>query len=438
MADIQTANEVLTRSKNLVNEANEILLNPDATADDLEKADRIKAEATELHKRYHNIMDLADIAATVERPVKEQQAEDFKRNAEFEGTDEPQFNTLGEQVVAIYKRYKLGETHPALTYVDEEGKESKDLSTGVGADGGFLVPVQQMSELLAASAETAIVRPRATVIPMARREMTMPVLDQTTTTAGQPHFFGGIQTYWQEEASQISQSDPQFRNIRLVAHSLVGYTRVSEELLADSAIGLEAFLRSNMGFAGAMTWTEEEAFINGTGAGQPLGVLNAGVTSSVARAAQTVVSYEDLLDMEAQLYSPTNNAVWMISQSQKAEIMKMTGPSGNPSYVYRPSAVAGEPATLLGRPVHFMLDHMPIRGTTTAGDVMLADWNFYLIGDRMQITVDSTDQERWRFNQVSWKVTARLDGQPWLSAALTSDDGTTSVSPFVILGAKST
>ena len=56
----------------------------------------------------------------------------------------------------------------------------------------------------------------------------------------------------------------------------------------------------------------------------------------------------------------------------------------------------------------------------------------------MQTTIDSTDQERWRFNQISWKVTARLDGQPWLSAPLTSNDGTTTVSPFVSLAAKTT
>jgi len=437
MADLTTANEVLEQAQTLAKESKTILLDKDATADDLEKADRIKAESTALHARYSSLKGLEDILT--EQIQKRDMRQAIVENADKVVKDEtPEFKSLGEQAQAIYNRYKFGQEHPALRYIDAEGKVTKDLSTGVGADGGFLVPVQQMSQLLAAAGETAVVRPRATTIPMARREMTMPVLDQTTTTAGQPHFFGGIQTYWQEEASSITQSDPQFRNIRLIAHALVGYTRVSEELLADSAVGLDAFLRSNMGFAGAMTWTEEEAFINGTGAGQPLGIISAGVTSTVNRSVQTVVSYEDLLDMEAQLYSPTNAGVWMISQSQKANIMKMTGPSGNASYVYRPSAAAGEPPTLLGRPVFFMLDHLPLASTTSAGDVLLADWNFYLIGDRQQITVDSTDQERWRFNQVSWKVTARLDGQPWLSAALTSADGTTTVSPFVSLGAKTT
>lgn len=438
MADLTTANEVLEQAQVLANDAKTILLSDNATADDLEKADRIKAESTALHDRYAKLTDLENVLT--QQIQKRDLAQEIKDRADETKDDDEtdvEFKSLGEQAQAIYNRYKFGENHPALRYVDNEGNETKDLSTGVGADGGFLVPVQQMSQLLSAASQTAVVRPRATIIPMARRELTMPVLDQTGTDSA-PHFFGGIQTYWQEEASSITQADPQFRNIRLIAHALVGYTRVSEELLADSAVGLDAFLRSNMGFAGAMTWTEEEAFINGTGAGQPLGIISAGVTSTVNRSVQTVVSYEDLLDMEAQLYSPTNNAVWMISQSQKANIMKMTGPSGNANYVYRPAAAEGEPATLLGRPVFFMLDHLPLASTTSAGDVLLADWNFYLVGDRQQITVDSTDQERWRFNQVSWKVTARLDGQPWLSAALTSNDGTTSVSPFVSLGAKTT
>ncbi len=434
MANLTTANEVLEQSQVLALEAKNILLDEDATAEDEEKAKRIKDESAVLQKKFHDLTDLEDVLAQAKR---ETVVPNNGNDDNSDNEDDVEFETLGEQAQAIYKRYKLGIDHPALIYIDDEGVVTKDLSTGVGADGGFLVPTQQNTQLMAAAAQTAVIRPRATIIPMARRQLTMPVLDQTGTDSA-PHFFGGIQTYWQEEASSITQSDPQFRNINLVAHALVGYTRVSEELMADSAIGLDAFLRSNMGFAGAMTWTEEEAFINGTGAGQPRGIISAGVTSSFNREIQTIVSYEDLLEMEALLYSPTNSAIWLISQSQKANIMKMTGPSGNAEYVYRPSAIIGEPATLLGRPIFFMLDHLPLASTTSAGDVLLCDWNFYLIADRMQTTIDSTDQERWRFNQISWKVTARLDGQPWLSAALTSNDGTTTVSPFVSLAAKTT
>jgi HK97 family phage major capsid protein len=290
-----------------------------------------------------------------------------------------------------------------------------------------------------ASAPGAIVRPRATVIPMARRELTIPVLDQTGTTEGEFHWFGGLQVYWQAEASEKSQSEPSFRQIRLVANDLVGYTRASEALLEDNAASLESFLTGPMGFGGAMVAAEDYAFFNGNGVGQPLGILNAtGVTTSVARAVQASVTYEDLLDMEAAFYSPNNNGMWVISQSQMANIMKMTGPTGNPNYVYRPSAADGSPATLLGRPVRFTLDMLPRGTTTSAGDVMLADFGFYLVGDRKRITVDSTRQERWRFNQVSWKVVARVDGQPWLSAPITSRDGVTTVSPFVLLGAKAT
>lgn len=436
MPDFLTADYYNGRAKELALEAKKIYTDPNSSADDLEKAERImNVEVPSYQKRAHQLLELDKVLNNeIVDDEKSRAAElEAKRKQNETGLE---IKSMGEFLKLVDEANYRGKKDNRLIYVESE---TKDLGENTGATGGFLVPVEQATQMYMASAPGAIVRPRATVIPMARRELTIPVLDQTSTTADEFHWFGGLQVYWQEEASSITQSEPTFRQIRLVANELVGYTRASEILLEDNAASLEAFLTGPMGFGGAMVAAEDYAFFQGNGVGQPLGILNAtGVTTSVARAVQASVTYEDLLDMEAAFYSPNNNGMWVISQSQMANIMKMTGPTGNPNYVYRPSAADGAPATLLGRPVRFTLDMLPRGTTTSAGDVMLADFGFYLVGDRKRITVDSTRQERWRFNQVSWKVVARVDGQPWLSAPITSRDGTTTVSPFVLLGAKAT
>jgi HK97 family phage major capsid protein len=90
----------------------------------------------------------------------------------------------------------------------------------------------------------------------------------------------------------------------------------------------------------------------------------------------------------------------------------------------------GVPDRLLGYPIVFT-EKLPAVGDD--GDIMLCDFSHYYIGDRLATTVDSTDQARWVRNQTSWKVTHRVDGQPWLNNPFTLADGVTTVSPFVRL-----
>jgi hypothetical protein len=140
-----------------------------------------------------------------------------------------------------------------LTFFKDEvpsGTEKKDMVESVGSSGGFLVPTEFQTQMLQFQATTSIVRPRATVIPMRRRQLELPVLDQTDTTAGQPHWFGGLRFYWEEEAAQKIESDVKFRRLTLVVNKLIGYTRASDELVDDSAVSLDAFLNGPLGFAG--------------------------------------------------------------------------------------------------------------------------------------------------------------------------------------------
>jgi HK97 family phage major capsid protein len=268
---------------------------------------------------------------------------------------------------------------------------------------------------------------------MRRRQLEMPVLDQTGTTAGRPHWFGGLQFYWMEEGGDKTASDAQFRSLALVARKLIGFTRAADELLDDAAISLDAFLSGPMGFAGGAAWMEDYAFLRGTGAGQPLGVINSPAAISVTRQTAGTVTYDDLANM-LEAFLPSGNGVWLASQSLMSDLVTMTGPSGNPSYLW--NGVAGQsiagrvPGTLLGYPIIWD-EKIPRRGYS--GDIGLYDLSYYLIGDRQSTTVESTKFEAWKEDKTSWRMVHRVDGRPWLSAPFTYEDGETQVSPFVKL-----
>jgi HK97 family phage major capsid protein len=415
------------RAASLIADIRAIHENTERSAEDNEKAEVMLGEVKKLTLEIQEAQRLEAAAAELE-------AVDAKASAGGE------FKSPGEFYAGVFDAYINRKQDPRLRYMQEDSKgghEIKQMVENVGASGGFLVPPEFLANLQAVQAENAIVRPRATIIRMRRRQVDIPVLDQTGTTASQPHWFGGMLAYWGEEAAEKDLTTAKFRKVSLVAHKLIMYTRASDELLSDAAVSLEDFLAGPMGFAGAIQWYEDYAFINGTGAGQPLGVINAGATITVARtAAVPPFQYVDASAM-MQSFLPSGRGVWIISQSLMSYVIEMNGPAGNPSYVWQPNARDGIPGYLLGFPVIWS-EKVPLTGMTVNGDVILADWRYYLIGDRQATTVESTKYDKWAYDQTSWRAVHRVDGQPWLSAPLTYQDGTSQVSPFVILGAKST
>jgi len=426
--------ELRDQAKALLVGAEALYRDEESGAEEHEKANAMVDDAMQLKARIDRLVMIREASAGLEE-VADAQGEDPKGPTGSNG-----FKSMADFYQAVYAATFKSRHVPQLkTFVDtsepDHGKvnesgwmEAKDLIEAVGASGGFLVPTEYREELLMWEPDASIVRQRATTIPMRRRAIRIPTLDQTTTTAGQPHWWGGVLAYWTEEATSKTESEPKFRQIELVAHKLVCYTEAGDELLADAAISLEAFLSA--AFSGVINWEEEDAFINGTGAGQPLGILNAGVTIAQTRAAANQINLQDCVRMYEQFQG--RSPIWMASRNILSNLMLLNGPAANPSYVFMPSARDAMPAYLLGIPLFFS-EHCPALGTT--GDLILADWSKYLIGDRQAITVDSSKHYRFQYDLTAWRAVKRVDGQPWLSAPLTYQDGTTQVSPFVVLSA---
>ncbi len=426
---LMTWRDKLGQADQLFKEVRQILANPNATAEDkaqvmprLEDAKKLKADA----------MTLKEIEETEAEILPHMEAKG--RRSDETDKAPSQYKRWGEFLYDAWIAGKTLQPNPRLTFFDDEAprgaKEAKDMSGAAGASGGFLMPAEFQADLKGVLPENSIVRSRATIIPMRRRQLDVPVLDQTDTTAGIPHWFGGMKWYWAEEASAKTESDAKFKQISLVAHKIIGYTRASDELLDDSAISLEAFMSGPLGMAGGIRWHEDYVFLRGTGAGQPLGVINAGATIVEGRVAANDVQFDDILDM-LEHFLPTGRGVWVASQSLLPKIYALNGPSSNPSYVWIPNARDGAPGTLFGYPLVFS-EKPPLRGSR--GDIGIYDFTYYLIGDRQATTVESTKFDRWAYDQTSWRVVHRIDGQPWLSAPLTLQDGTSQISPFVILG----
>ena len=114
------------------------------------------------------------------------------------------------------------------------------------------------------------------------------------------------------------------------------------------------------------------------------------------------------------------------------EIYKLKDENSN--YILLPgsnSNISGAlPSTIYGIPV-IVSEKLPALGT--AGDILLADMRYYLIGDRQRLTVDESIHVKFNTDEKSWRFVQRVDGQPWIDSAITPRQGGVTLSPFVKL-----
>src|SRR5207245_1768692 len=224
--------------------------------------------------------------------------------------------------------------------------------------------------------------------------------------------------------------EPQFKMMELKAHELSGYSVSSNVLLQDSAFGLERFLMTL--FGKAIAWFEEYAFLQGSGQGKPQGILTATPTISVTRNTANAVKFQDVANMYSKLLpSSINNSIWVHSPSVIPQLLQLADGANRAIFISIDQGITRKPSwSLLGMPT-FCTEKVPALGTK--GDLLLIDPSLYVIGDRMQIEIAASEHVNFLKNQMTWRVVERVDGQPWLDKAITLQDATTQVSPFVVL-----
>ncbi|TDC47646.1 phage major capsid protein [Actinomadura sp. KC345] len=302
----------------------------------------------------------------------------------------------------------------------------------IPADGGFLIPETLRSNLLQVALEMAIVRPRATIIPMDSLRVPLPVIDDTSHASS---VYGGMIGYWTEESGALSESEASFGRVVLEALKLTGYSEVPNELFQDAIVSFQAFL--NQVWPRAIAWFEDVAFISGGGAGEPVGALNGDCAVTVARATANEVNFADVVGMYARMLPASlGNAVWLANidvfpQLAQMVISDANGVASPAVWLNNGQLIQGPPMTILGRPVIFT-EKVPSLGST--GDLSLVDFSYYLVGDRQAMSIETSPHYKFKNDQTAVRIIERVDGRPWLQSAITPHQGTDTLSPIVKLG----
>lgn len=144
----------------------------------------------------------------------------------------------------------------------------------------------------------------------------------------------------------------------------------------------------------AMVKAQEKAFIEGTGNGQPKGVLKETVANdqNVDIAAKEEPAYKTLVDAEAALpLAYENGAVWNMTKKTFMKFVGMTDTNGQP--IARVNyGISGKPErTLLGRKV-VLNEYMISLGAAITKDEVVAflfDWSDYMFNTNYAMRIKS-------------------------------------------------
>lgn len=323
-----------------------------------------------------------------------------------------------------------------------DGRLRAALSTygneGTGADGGFAVPPDFRNEIvrLAMTSEDSLFS-RCDSTPTASNSVSL-VVDETTAWST-----SGVRVYTRGEAAAMTQSKPSLKDLTVKLHELYAFVPMTDELLEDAPM-LTTYLGQKAGEA--FQFKLADLIMNGTGAGQLLGIMNSPALVTVSKeSSQTAdtVHADNIVKMWARMPAAVRSrAVWLVNQDVEPQLMQLgsvvktasgTATGGMPSYL-PPGGLSASPyGTLLGRPV------IPTEACAAIGD--LGDIVFAYLGGYFapyKGAIKSDVSMHLFFDQAvtAFRWTMRVGGQPWLSAPIARKSGSNTLSHFITLEAR--
>ena len=110
-------------------------------------------------------------------------------------------------------------------------------------------------------------------------------------------------------------------------------------------------------------------------------------------------------------------------------------PIAPPAWFTNGQAIEGTPDTLFGHPL-YISEKMPScssSNTTTAGALSLCNFDYYLLGQRQELTLAMSQEYLFANDLVAYRLIERCTGRVWPQSALTPRNGGATLSPFVLV-----
>ena len=360
------------------------------SAEDTETYEKMEAEVVSLGKEVERLERQAAIDLELSRPTSEVLSGRPTTGVEEDKTG----RASGEYVKAFWNAMRR-------SAINETDRQS--LTVGTDSEGGYLVPDEFERTLIEALEEENIMRALAKIIKTSSGDRKIPVVASKGSAT------------WVDEEGPILESGDTFTQVSIGAFKLATMIKISEELLNDSVFDLSSYIAKE--FGRRIGAKEEEAFFVGDGEGKPTGIFNGtgGAELGVTTAKATEITADELLDLFYSLKAPyRKKAVFVTNDATVKAIRKLKDGTGQ--YLWQPSITAGEPDTLLNRPVKTSA-YIPTL-EAKAKVIAFGDFGYYWIADRQGRAFQRLNELYAVTGQIGFKATQRVDGKLILAEAV--------------------
>jgi len=308
-------------------------------------------------------------------------------------------------------------------------------TVGLPSDGGFFLQAETSADLTAAGFNNSEILKRCDSRTLNPGTQTANIIltDEQSRTTGSRH--GGLRIYTSAELDELLQSKPKPRLATVEPKKLTGFFYASDEIADAVFVGAEI----RKAFGEEFSFVCQDQVINGTGAGEALGILNADCTVSVSKEygqSEKTVLTKNLSKMWAAYHGSVKNAMWLINRNVSAkldELIVVAGTGGaTPGIVqYTPGGMF-----IKGAPV-VEVEQCATLGTT--GDLILADFSQYVTANKGPVNEVMSIHVQFIYAQNAYRFIFFFDGQPRFATPITPykcEAGATA-SPFVTLETRS-
>ncbi|MET3578217.1 HK97 family phage major capsid protein/HK97 family phage prohead protease [Mesorhizobium robiniae] len=223
---------------------------------------------------------------------------------------------------------------------DANALELKTLTVSNDAQGGYLAPAEVSTDFIRDIAEFSPMRALATVRQTAAPSVIV------------PKRIGRTNALWKGELAPTIGSQPGFGQLEVPVKEIGTHTDISNWLTED-APAAEAEVRLSL--AEDFGQKEGLAFVSGDGVLSPRGFMTVTEVEFTLNGHATNLSADALISlMYAMPAAYRNRGTWTMNGTTLGTIRKLKDSQGN--YLWQPGLQAGQPETILGRPVVEMVD----------------------------------------------------------------------------------
>lgn len=284
----------------------------------------------------------------------------------------------------------------AMANGEARSHEFRDLTKGSATAGGNTVPQSFYGTLVEHMIENSAIRQTNVTVVTTDNGQDLPVPKTTT------HPTAAIIA----EATTITESDPAFGQVTLQAYKYGFSVQIASELEQDTGVDLAGYLARIGGEA--LGNGSGAHFVTGTGSAQPNGVVTASTLGVTGGTGVTgVFTADNLIDLFFSVIGPyRKNGYWMLSDAGMKVARKLK--DADNQYLWAPGLVAGEPTTLLGRPV--VNDTNIADPALSAKSVLFGDLSKYFIRDVRGVRVERSVDFAFQNDLITWRFLLRTDG----------------------------